>query len=285
MSVELPPLDTLLDVDQPAESLAKMQEIARDPRCEGDYCDALTLQMAHALGLLHKITDAFELLKPLEARHSTLPPQLASRYHLEMGRVSNRASYGSKQATEHLEEALTLASKDRVDEVAIEALLELADLSDGPESQRDLLERAEKLATTSRHASSHKWLPRVYHELGWFWCEEEEPARALSYFERALHARRGQHHPKKEIDNARYYVARMWRATGDPSRALTELQALLLEPGSTRDGYTLGEVARCLCDLGRSEEAKTYLEEAILTLKQEQWVDDVEVRELEELLT
>lgn len=284
MSPDLPSLSSLWNVDEPARALASMQEVLRDPRCDGEYRDLLLLQMAHALGLQHKITDAFALLEPFKARQTTLARPVAARYLLERGRIANRASYGSKQATDCFEEALDIAREEEIDEIAIEALLELSDLSDGPQSQRALLERAETLAARSRRPDVSRWLPRVYHELGWFWCEEEQdPQRALGYFERALHARRSQDHPRPEIDNARYYVARMWRATGEPARALSELEALLSSPDSPRDGYTLGEVARCLVDLDRRADALPYIEEAITALRAEQWVDDAEVNDLETL--
>lgn len=284
MSSDLPSPSSLWNVDQPVASLATMQELLHDPRCHGEYRDLLTLKMVHALGYQHKITQAFELLEPFEERLTTLSPRLVASYHLEKGRISNRASYGSKEATEHLERALERSSRDQIDDLAIEALLELADLSDGPESQQELLERAEQLATSSRQPDVRKWLPRVYHELGWFWCEEEDPHRALPYFERALETRKVQQHAPKEIDNARYYVARMWRATGEPQRALDELQSLVASPESSRDGYTLGEIARCLVDLDRSAEATPFVEEAIEALKRDQWVDEDEVNDLTSLL-
>jgi tetratricopeptide (TPR) repeat protein len=134
-----------------------------------------------------------------------------------------------------------------------------------PEAEKEALhERAIGLAAGASDPRARQWLGSLYNNLGWTRFEAGDVEGALSLFERALDERLllGK---QRQIDIARWAVARALRALGRTDEALSLQRAILASTTGMDivDPYVHAELAECLSALGLADEAKGHATRAL----------------------
>jgi tetratricopeptide (TPR) repeat protein len=250
-------LDELWDFEDPAGSEARFRQAAA-----GEASDfgrgVLATQVARALGLQGRYADALEALDAVPSDQG----ELTVRVLLERGRVMN--SRGDGDAARPLfESAFELASERGLENLAVDAVHMIAIVA--PEAEKEALhERSIDLAAGASDPRARQWLGSLYNNLGWTHFEAGDIAGALVLFERALNERLLLS-KQRQIDIARWAVARALRALGRTEEALALQRAILVS--TTRmdivDPYVHAELAECLSALGLADEAKGHATRAI----------------------
>jgi tetratricopeptide (TPR) repeat protein len=252
-------IDELWDFEDPAASEARFRDAALAETTSFGR-DVLSTQIARAVGLAGRHAEALETL-------ATIPtdrPELAVRVTLERGRVTN-SSGNPTGARPDFEAAFELASQHDLENLAVDALHMVAIVAP-PAEQGALLDRAIELAAGATDPRARRWLASLYNNAGWTCFEAGDIEGALRLFERALEERLGQGKPR-EIDIARWAVARALRALGRPGEALAIQEELLRSTTSTgiTDPYVHEELAECLSAVSRRREAT---EQAAIALRE-----------------
>jgi len=134
-------------------------------------------------------------------------------------------------------------------------------------SNRDAMLRwTEKgIELAERSPAASYWLGPLLNNLGWAYHEAGEHERALAAFERALAARERDPARRREIEIARYAVAKALRALGRPAdaSALLEQAVEWTRDADRPDGWFHEELAETYAALGRDGDAR---EQAALAL-------------------
>jgi tetratricopeptide (TPR) repeat protein len=250
-------LDELWDFEDPAGSEARLRQAAAGEATVLGR-GVLATQVARALGLQGRYADALEALDAVSSER----PELAVRVLLERGRVVNSRGDGAA-ARPHFEAAFELAIEDRLENLAVDALHMIAIVA--PEAEKEALhERAIGLAAGASDPRARQWLGSLYNNLGWTRFEAGDVEGALSLFERALDERLllGK---QRQIDIARWAVARALRALGRTDEALSLQRAILASTTGMDivDPYVHAELAECLSALGLADEAKGHATRAL----------------------
>jgi hypothetical protein len=120
-------------------------------------------------------------------------------------------------------------------------------------------ERAMELARSSPDPDARRWVGSLANNMGWARHEAGDDDGAIELFTQSREAFLAD----GRVDRARvarWSIARCMRSRGDVAKALEEQKALLTElaaHGKT-DGYVLQEIAECLVELGREDEAQSF---------------------------
>ncbi len=286
MSESLPEFDRLWDYSQPVESESRMRGLL--PRAEGHpgYHAELLTQIARAQGLQRRFEAAHETLDEAEAVLSGAAESEGRvariRLLLERGRVYN-SSGRPEEARPLFEEALAAAREAGEDYHAADAAHMLGIVAPVAEQLRWHQEALE-IAEESDDERARGWLGPLYNNIGWTYHDLGEYEKALHTFQRGLAWReaKGQ---EEEARRARWSVGRALRSLGRLEEAYRMQQALLAEYRrlGEENGYVYEEMAECLREMGRDEEAKAYFAQAYEQLAQDPWVAGQERERLQRL--
>jgi tetratricopeptide (TPR) repeat protein len=274
-----PDLHALWDFDDPAVSEERFRALLETELDPSFRVEVLT-QIARTEGLQRRFAEANATLDEAEALDPA--PRGRIRIALERGRV--RRSSGDPDAARPLfDAAWELAVRGGEDGLAVDAAHMLALVAD-PAGAIAWNERALALAESCTDPDARRWVGTLANNLGWAHHDRGEPDAALTWFERALEARRAEGDGGRERI-ARWSVARCLRTLGRADEALTRQRELAVEldaAGET-DGFVFEELGECLLALGRVEEARPWLTLAHLELSRDPWLVESEPERLERL--
>lgn len=224
------------DFEDPAASEARFREaLAGATDVERDV---LRTQIARALGLQERYTQAQELLDGIGSEDG----EVRVRISLERGRLL-RSSGDPAAAAPLFERAVQDADAAGLEALAVDALHMVALTREGDE-QIAVTESALARARGSADPEARRWEPSLLHNLGMAETERGEWQRALESFERALALRRAEGDAEL-INVGRWMVAWTLRNLGRRDEALAQQRALkadLLAAGS-EDPYVDEELA------------------------------------------
>lgn len=276
----VPDLDALWDYDHPAESERRFREFLRAAPDDGLRAETLT-QIARAQGLQRQFEAAHATLDQVELMPIDDRPRVRVRYLLERGRVFN-SSRQPDRAVPLFGQACDRALAAQQTALAVDALHMLA-IAD---SNQALAWNLKALALTgaSGDPQARRWLASLDNNLGWTYFDRGDYSTALAYFEKAL-AERAARGEETEIRIARWCIAKTLRRLDRADEALQvqlELLAQINRAGET-DGYVDEEIAECLFQLNRPEEARPYFGSAYQKLSQDVWLVENEPARVERL--
>lgn len=291
MTESLPDFDRLWDYSQPVESESRMRGLL--PQAEGrpGYQAALLTQIARAQGLQRRFEEAHATLDEAEAlvaevaeEDEAAPPEAVPRIRLllERGRVYN-SSGRPDEARPLFEEALAAARAAGEDYHAADAAHMLGIVAP-VEEQLEWHKEALAIAEESDDERARGWLGPLYNNIGWTYHDLGEYEKALHTFQKGLAWReaKGQ---DEEARVARWSVARALRSLERVEEAYKMQQALLAEYRrlGEENGYVYEELAECLREMGRDEEAQAFFAQAYEQLAQDPWLAGQERERLQRL--
>lgn len=287
MSKSVPDFDRLWDYSQPVESESRLRAVL--PQVEGrpGAHAALLTQIARAQGLQRRFEEAHETLDEAAALLEAAAPEGEAavarvRLLLERGRVRNSAGR-PEEAQPLFEEALAAAREAGEDYHAADAAHMLGIVTP-PREQLAWHKEALAIAEASDDERARGWLGPLYNNIGWTHHDLGEYEKALHAFQQGLAWReaKGQ---ERETRIARWSVARALRSLGRVEEAHKMQQALLAEHRrlGEEDGYVYEELAECLREMGRDEEAQAYFAQAYEQLAQDPWLAGQEQDRLQRL--
>lgn len=218
----LPEIDSLWDYDHPAVSEARFRSMLPDAANESlDYQLQLRTQIARALGLQRKFSDALTMLDYVDNHLPPAPCIARIRYLLERGRVFN-STQEQARALPYFRQALSLATKMKADFYAVDAAHMLAIASD-LSKQMDWNLEALRLAERSQDPRARKWLGSLYNNIGWTYHDLGQFKEALDMFQKSLSWNREHKTGEGELI-AEWAVARALRSLGKIDDALSRQQ-------------------------------------------------------------
>jgi len=285
MTESLPDFDRLWNYSQPVETESRMRALL--PRAEGHpaYHAALLTQLARAQGLQRRFQEAHGTLDEAEALLEEEGGDTAVtriRLLLERGRVFNSAGQ-REEARPLFEEALAEARAAGEDYHAADAAHMLGIVAP-VEEQLAWHREALAIAEESDDERARGWLGPLYNNVGWTHHDLGEYEQALRAFQKGLAWReaRGQ---EEEARIARWSVGRALRSLGRVHEAHKMQQALLAEYRrlGEENGYVYEEMAECLREMGRHEEAQPFFAQAYEQLAQDPWLAGQERERLQRL--
>jgi hypothetical protein len=243
-TVPLEELDSLWDFDDPASSERRFTQLLPRARAEqgGVFVTEVLTQLARALGL----QGAFELAhSTLAEAERTLRPsdrRGRARLLLERGRLE-RSEHRADHGRSAFHEAWDVSRATGADALAVDAAHMLGIVEPDEEAAR-WNERAMELARSSPDPDARRWVGSLANNMGWARHEAGDDDGAIGLFTQSREA----------------FLADGRVERGDVAKALEEQKALLTElaaHGKT-DGYVLQEIAECLVELGREDEAQSF---------------------------
>ncbi len=226
---------------------------------EGDLPDSLHIEVlthvARAQGLDGRFAAARSTLDDADRLDRT--DRETIRIALERGRIE-RSSGDAAAARPWFASAWDRASAAGEDGLAVDAAHMLALVSD-PDEAIAWSEQALELAGRSDDPDAQRWVGSLANNLAWVYHGRNEPDVALTWFERALGARRAEGDVARERI-ARWSVARCLRTLGraDEALALQRALAVDLDAADETDGYVFEEIGECLLELDRGDEARPW---------------------------
>jgi tetratricopeptide (TPR) repeat protein len=267
MTNEWPDFNDMWDYDDPAGTEARFRALLPEAAApsETSYSLQLLTQIARALGLQKKYTEANTLLDEVDVK-APGDDLVTVRAQLERGRVFN-SSGQPEQAIPRFKKAYELADQIGAGYYAADALHMLGIASPGAEQLAWNL-KAIDYAERSTQARARYWLGPLYNNLGWTYFEQGRLSLALETFQKAQSVREGQGKPK-EIHIARWCVARTLREMGQVEAALAIQRQLAAEE---EDGFVYEEMGECLYALGKPAEARPSFRRAYELLSQVEWL-------------
>ncbi len=282
---DLPDFDTLWDYSDPAATEAKFRALlpVAEKAADTDYVLQLMTQIARALGLQRKFDAANKTLDLVEPRLAREGAVVKARYLLERGRVLNSSGQPDEALT-FFEEAWDVADEHDEDFYAVDAAHMVAIVERDPDVQLIWNMRALELALKTDDERAKKWPGSLHNNIGWSYHDTGEYELAMEQFEAAL-AWRQKEGNVRLIRIAEWCVGRVQRSLGEVEAALKRQQDLLqeYEQDGEKPGYTYEEIAECLYELGRKDEAKSFFKKAYYVLSQDIWLQAHEAERLERL--
>ncbi len=277
--------DDLWDFDDPAGTERRFRELLPEVDAASDASVALQLrtQIARALSLQRRFDEAHSLLDSLATSLGDAAPIVRVRWLLERGRTLN-SSGSPKEARPLFEEAWERAPDAGLDWLAVDAAHMVAIVAESDEALR-WNETALDLARSSEDPRARKWRGSLLNNLGWTWHDRGDHLQALRLFEEALVVRY-EEGTERQVDIARWCVARCLRSLGRLEDALAAQQALLADmekAGRAHDGYVYEELGECTLALGRAEESRPSFAEAYRILSEDAWLAEQEPQRLERI--
>lgn len=286
-------IDAAWDFSDPAASEARFAAMLAesDRRAAAAESAEIRTQLARAQGLQRNFAAAHQTLDLVEQWLAAQPdeyPRIRVRLLLERGRV-HRSAGNLAAADPFFVQAFEFACRHTpaLDGLAVDAA-HMAAMTAAAQDAADWNARALALAESSPNPDARRWRASILNNMGWTEFAAGNAAAALTYFERALHARLEQ-----GIDGprrgpwliARWCVARAHRALGRFDDALAEQLRLRDEHAAagTSDGFVSEEIAECLLALGRGTESRTFFAAAHRALSADPWLSAQEPARIERL--
>lgn len=208
--------------------------------------------------------------------------QAELRWNLEYGRWLCFSSLPAKAAPFFMEAWDKALKADRL-YFAIDAALMMSVIQ-SPKMRREWLERALKVAEQASTEQARLWLPVLYEMSGWDIFDSRRYEEALTHFEKAVELWRAVDGGARGR-SARWAAARVLRALAREEESLArqkELEGELAIAGDV-NGYVDLEIAECLLQMGRGEEAKPRFEAAHKWLSADRYYADNHPSELERI--
>ena len=276
-------IKSLWNFADPAASEALFRERLASAR--GD--DALTLQtqIARSLGLRSRFDDAHALLDTIAPQLAHAGPEPRVRYLLERGRTF-RSAKQPERAKPLFEQAVDLASANRLDELAVDAMHMMALVESASAEQMRWNQRALTLAQSSSEPNARSWDASLANNIGMTLHGEGRYDEALASFKAALAARERMGKPA-DIRVAHWMIAWTLRALKRHDEALVILRRLEREfeaIGET-DGYVFEEIAENLLAHGQAAAAKPCFARAHAALSADSSLDRPDAQHLARLLS
>ena len=184
-------LDELWDFDDPAKSQRAFETALTEVPAGSAAASILTTQLARALGLRGRYSEADVVLDSIKDPDGAL----AARVLLERGRLRN-SSGQTDAAVPLFEAALLIAAAEGADFLAADAAHMLA-IADG---DRAAHWTARGLVTVdeSTDPRTKRWAVSLHNNLGWRLVDEGRPAAALAELELAADAARDYGTPEQQ---------------------------------------------------------------------------------------
>jgi tetratricopeptide (TPR) repeat protein len=284
-STQLPDFDALWNYNDPVQTEIEFRKILPSAQASGDisYYTQLMTQIARTLGLQRKFEAAHALLDTVESWLDQASARSRVRYLLERGRVYNSSGYPD-EAKPFFLSAWESASENNDDYYTIDAI-HMLQIVEPPDKQLEWAEKAIRTAEQTSDDRAKKWLGPLYNNTGWTYFDLGDYDNALILFEKSL-AWRSQEGDIQGAIIGKWCIARNYRAMGKTEKALEAQLALVKEvevKGLDQDGYIFEEIAECLVELDRKDEAKEYFKLAYDLLSQDAWLKANEPERLNRL--
>ncbi len=198
----------------------------------------LQTQIARALGLQERYVDALAVLAAVDSAE----PAVRVRVLLERGRVL-RSSGESEQANQLFRDAVDLADRSGLDELAVDAMHMVALTLAGTDQINYTLATLTR-AENSSELAARNWVPSILHNLGMAYSDNNQWTLALNTFEQAL-ALRSQTSDAGPHRIARWTVGWTLRNLGQHQQAKVVQRALKaeLDAAGLADSYVDAELA------------------------------------------
>ena len=265
-------LDRLWDFTAPAASESRFRaELGKHPSGSREALETMT-QLARALGLQRKFTEADVVLDAVATGADESPLRIRVRYLLERGRVRN-SSGKAGDAVPLFREAADLAATDAgADFYRVDALHMLGIAAPGDERLRWNL-AALSAADASKDERARGWRGSLLNNIGWTYHDRGDYATALDYWQKALHAREADGDAQK-IRVAKWMVARGLRSLNRLDEAERMQRELAVEYDKTgaADGFVYEELAEIALARGDPNAAREWAAKAYALLKNDIWI-------------
>jgi tetratricopeptide (TPR) repeat protein len=277
--------DSLWDFNHPEITEQKFRELMPSAESSGNsaYFAELLTQIARAEGLQRKFEDAHKTLDRAEKLITNDMHIPKVRCLLERGRTLN-SSGKPQEAKKYFLDAWDLARSSNADGYAVDAAHMVA-IVEPPDEALKWNERAIEFAEESEVEDAKKWLGALYNNLGWTYHDKKDYEKALDYFERDFKWYSERNRPV-QARIAQWSIARTLRSQKKTQQALDIQRTLLRQIEVNKedpDGYVFEEIAECLQELGREEEARPYFGKAHELLSKDIWLTSNEAPRLERL--
>lgn len=282
---ELPDFNSWWDYSDPAATETRFRELLPEAEKANDldYLLQLKTQIGRTLGLQQKFDEAHAILDEVEAALNEKTQVADIRYLLERGRTLNSSGFADSSYA-YFKKAWERGLQLSEDFYTVDAAHMLAIVTP-PEDQLRWNENALSVAEASEDERTGAWLGSLYNNIGWTYHGMENYEQAMKLFEKAL-AWRIEKKQEREIEIARWCVARTHRSMGNFEEALTIQRQIEMEIASADrdpDGYVAEEIGECLLALGRKEESQPHFKQAYELLSQDIWMQRNETERLERL--
>lgn len=245
------------------------------------YAETLT-QLARSRALQRKFDEAHMTLDEAETMIGTEKRKERVRYLLERGRVFNSSKKSG--AIPLFEDAYNMAKEIGEDYYAVDAAHMLG-IAEEPEKSLQWNLKAIQVAEQSALPEPKGWLGALYNNIGWTYFSKEEYSTALPYFEKdkVWYAERKR---RREELIAEWSIAKTKRKLGQIEEALQRqlvLSDTYIKESIDEDGFNAEEIAECLYELGRIEEARPYFKRAYELLSKDMWLPHDDPQRLQRL--
>lgn len=262
-------IETFWEYADPAASEARFR--AALPSATGDEQLELLTQIARTYSLRGQFAEAHATLDRLQPQLAQAGPRPRIREGLERGRTFNSSGEKDLARAEFLR-AWQVALAANESGLAVDAAHMLAIVNAGQAEALSWYQRGLTLARASTDPKAQGLIAALLNNAAWDLHDSGRPAEALPMFEQALAAWTARQRPR-QIQIARWSVARCLRSLGRYAEALAQQQALEAEhrAAGDSDGYVLEEIAENLTALGRAVEAQPYFRRAAEALSQDEW--------------
>lgn len=245
----------------------------------------LDTQIARTYSLQQNFAKAHEILDSISYKIS-IAPVVELRYLLERGRCFNSA--GNKpEALELFIKAWNIGVQDKIDGLAVDAAHMIAIADTNPDQQLAWNLKALELANTSDDPRAKQWRGSLYNNIGWTYFDRGNLTEALNYLKECYKFRLEQDAPLRDLNQAKWCVARVYRELGEQQRALT-MQVEILHSNQEinfADGFNFEELAELYYDLNEIDQANEFAKKALEHLLVISWVasDQKRIERLREI--
>jgi tetratricopeptide (TPR) repeat protein len=278
-------LDKLWDFDAPAMSESRFRaELTKHSAGSREARETAT-QIARALGLQRKFSEADAVLDALTSSLDQPPARIRVRYFLERGRVLN-SSNKQAQAVPLFKQALEAAVNDvlpAADFYRVDALHMLG-IASPPSEQLSWNLEALAAADASSDERARGWRGSLLNNIGWTYHGRGEYATALDYWEKALSVHEASGN-KTKTRIAKWTVARGLRSLNRLDEAEKIQRELIVETESAGapDGFIYEELAEIALARNDPKGAKEWAAKAYRYLKDDRWLAANEKARLDRL--
>ncbi|KQZ75393.1 hypothetical protein ASD66_03260 [Nocardioides sp. Root151] len=233
--------EQLWDFEDPSSSLERFRALRAAATGDSPADSVLASQEARALGLLEQYAEAHGVLDGLDP---SLSPEVATRIHLERGRLLRTAGHDPAHAATEFEAAASAAGEAGLEALHVDALHMLALMVESPADQAAANRRALDVALASQEQRARDWDASLLNNLGCALVDDAQLEEALETFRQALTARI-RIGSAREIQIARWMVGWTLRLLGRTDEARTVQHGLRLEldAAGIEDEYVDEELA------------------------------------------
>jgi len=262
-------LDALWDYHDPATSEQRFRaELARYSSGSSEALEIKT-QIARTQSLRREFSAAHRTLDEIAPALPSADARVHVRYLLERGRTFN-SSGSPAHAMPLFEEAAARSEKaGRQGDVfyTIDALHMLG-IAAPPNQQLDWNLKALAIAEAAQDARARRWIASLNNNIGWYYHDRGEYAKALVYFEKALPAWEARGNAI-DVRVAKWSIARALRSLEryDEAYAIQSKLSAECENAGMPDGYVYEELGELELARGNAAAAKPWFVKAYALLK------------------